>query len=235
MRREDPILAPVDVGLLDLLSREPNLVAACTRLGIRRDRGVYRLRRIERLVGRPAVVSTRGGPACGTTRLTPLGRRLLARGVASPLGARAAPDRRPPANAWRGTWHGAPAPNVEVGAGLHWTVDFLAREGERVDVTLAPEAVLLARDVIATSARNVLRGRVEHVRSTGPGTGGDRRIVVVRVGRARVRAAVTDRSVKVLGLERGRPVVLYVKATALHRRDGRRPRRRPPTRGSRPS
>ena len=40
MSRDAALLAPVDAALLDLLSREASLVAACARLGIGRDRGV---------------------------------------------------------------------------------------------------------------------------------------------------------------------------------------------------
>lgn len=231
MRRDDPILAPVDVGLLDLLSREPSLVAACARLGIRRDRGVYRLRRLGRIAGRPVVESERGGRAKGSTRLTPLGRRLLARGVGAPIGPRA--GRSLPVNRWTGRWHGSPGPRVDVAPGLSWSVDFLAREGETVTVTLEPEAVLVATARFPTSARNTLPARVTRVRSIGPGTGARRRLLEARVGRAEVRAAITAESVERLGISPGRPVVLYVKATSLRRGD-RGARRAVPgtTRGS---
>lgn len=231
MTRDPAVLAPVDVALLDLLSRETSLAAACARLRIGRDRGVYRLRRLARILGRPAVTSTRGGQGRGSTRLTPDGVRLLARGVAAPIAPRAGPGLAPPRNAWTGVWHAAPHPHVDVGRGFAWNVDFLAREGERVTVTLDPEAVLVARAVFATSARNVLRGAVVRVRSAGAGTGGERRLLLVRSGRVRVLAAVTDGSVRRLALAPGRRVVLFVKATALHRGGGRAPPG-PATRGS---
>jgi molybdate transport repressor ModE-like protein/molybdopterin-binding protein len=231
MTRDAALLAPVDVALLDLLSREGNLVAACARLGIGRDRGVYRLRRLARVLGRPAVTSLRGGRGGGSTRLTATGRRVLARGAAPPIGPRAVPRLTPPMNAWTGAWHAAPHPHVDVALGFAWNVDFLAREGERVSVTLDPEAVLVARSAFPTSARNVLEGTVARVRDTGAGTGGERRLVLVRSGRVRVLAAVTDGSVRRLGLAPGRRVVLFVKATALHRGGGRAPSDRA-TRGS---
>jgi molybdopterin-binding protein/molybdate transport repressor ModE-like protein len=219
MTRDVPVLAAVDVALLDLLSRESSVVAACERLGISRDRGVYRLRRLGEALGRPVVESSRGGRGQGRTRLTPEGRALLARGVGAQVRGSRTASRAPPQNQWRGRWSASPHPNVAVPGGLRLWVDFVARERESILVAFDPDAVLVAREEFPTSARNVLAGRVAKVRNTGPGTGGERRVVEVKVGPLRVAAAVTDSSVQALQLTRGRRVVLYVKATAVRRAD----------------
>ncbi|MCI4317149.1 MAG: TOBE domain-containing protein [Thermoplasmata archaeon] len=223
-----PLLTPVDLDLLGTIDREASLVAACRRLGISRDTGVYRLRRLKEALGRPVVETVRGGVRHGVTRLTPAGRSLLD----SAPGGRVKQDARNrpgfDANRWPGTWRSAPHPHVVVNPRLTFHVDFVAQEGEEVVVGVDPEAVLLARARFASSARNVFPGTVRRVLSSGPGTGRGRRLVEMRVEGTPFVAAVTDVSVRSLGLSRGARVVLYVKATAVKRRQRPRPIRGSP-------
>jgi len=218
MTRRETVLAPVDIDLLGLLRRTTTLAEACRVLGISRDRGSYRLRRLARAAGTPVVRSVRGGDGHGTTRLTPAGVALLRRGAGRLAGGRRA--REPPSTiaSLEGYYAPGTPPTVQVPGGPILAVAFDARADERVRLVLDAESVLLARQKIETSARNVLPGIVERVHGTGPGAGGAQRLVVVRVGDLRLPAAVTAAAVESLGLVPGRRVFLYVKATALHRR-----------------
>jgi molybdate transport repressor ModE-like protein/molybdopterin-binding protein len=219
-----------DVALLRTLVEERSVVAASRRVGISRDRANYRIARLERAFGGPVVTSVRGGPGHGGTRLTPLGDRIVRRGFDSVelLDARPiAPPSR--SNLVEGTYHATPSPEVALGRGVRLRVAFSAEEGEPVAVLLDPEAILVARGRFASSARNVLRATVERI---GPGGGPSGRHLTVRAAGRSLRVAITAESVALLGLRRGVPVWLYVKATAL-RRVGRPPGR--PTPGSRPS
>lgn len=234
MNRRPILLTPVDLALLSQLGRTASLVEACRGLGITRDRGTYRLRRLARLAGGPVVDAQKGGRFHGSTRLTERGAALLRRGsdaVAVDAGATAR-DRGVRPMALEGVWHQRPQPNVVV-EGLRLFVGFRADESERVRVELDPESVIVATRRFPTSARNVVPGVVRSVRRRGPGTGPVSDRVQVDVGGPLVEATVTERSVDRLGLVRGRRVFLYVKATAL-RRVPRGPAP-PPTRGSRPS
>ncbi|MGI0129728.1 MAG: molybdenum-dependent transcriptional regulator [Thermoplasmata archaeon] len=215
-----------DVALLRSLGADGSVVAASRRLGISRDRAVYRLQRLERAFGGPVVTGARGGAAHGHTRLTELGDRIARRGFdslelldARPLSAVSA------SNVLRGVYHRTPYPEVEVGRSLRLRVAFPGEEGEPVSVLLDPEAVLVARRRFVSSARNVLSATVESIRPAG-GVG---RTLVVRAGTVRLRAALTAEPVRQLGLRPGAKVVLFVKATALRRAGGPG---RPPTRGS---
>lgn len=208
------VVTDQDVALLRSLGQERSVVAASRRVGITRDRAVYRLDRLARAFGGPVVTSVRGGHAHGGSRLTALGDRVVRGGFdsvelleAHPLAPLSA------SNVLRGVYHRAPYPEVTVGRDLHLRVAFAAEEGERVAVLLDPEAVLVARHRFASSARNVLSGTVVAVRGAGP-VG---RMLVVRAGPVRLRAAVTPEPVRQLGLRPGVRVVLYVKATALRR------------------
>jgi molybdate transport repressor ModE-like protein/molybdopterin-binding protein len=226
VRRPTSVVTDQDVALLRSVGRERSVVAASRRVGISRDRAVYRLHRLARAFGGPIVASARGGRAHGGTQLTELGDRIVRGGFdsvelldARPLAPLSASNRL------SGIYHRAPFPEVVVGRVLHLRVAFAAEDGEPVSLLLDPEAVLVARERFASSARNVLAGRVVSVRPAGP----DGRTVVVRVGSVRLRASVTPEPVRQLGLRPGAKVVLYVKATAL-RRVG--PQGRGPTRGS---
>ena len=209
------VVTDTDVALLRTLARERSVVAASRTVGISRDRATYRLARLAQAFGGPVVTSVRGGRAHGTTRLTPLGDRIVRRGFDSVELLDARPLAPPSmSNLLRGTYHGRPSPEVVVGSHIRLRVAFDADEGERVAVLLDPESVLIARGRFASSARNVLPGIVERVR---PGPSPTGATLVVRVDSSRLRVAVTDFSVQHLRLTRGVRVWLYVKATALRR------------------
>ncbi|HYA10431.1 MAG TPA: TOBE domain-containing protein [Thermoplasmata archaeon] len=195
-------LTPLDVRLLGELERTRNVVRASQALGIGRDRAVYRLDRLGRLFG-PVTTSTRGGVGGGTTELTPLGRRLLARA----LGA------RPGANDWTGSYRRGPPPYVELDEGGRLEVAFRAAEGAPVTVEVDPDALIVAVRPAELSARNALVAIVESVHPRPDGTA----IVAARWGRTLVRAEVTVGSVRRLGLAPGRPVILYAKAVSVRR------------------
>jgi len=212
------------VALLRALSRERSLVEASRRLGITRDRAVYRIARLSRAFGAPVVRSVRGGAGHGATVLTRLGDRIGHRGFESIelLDARPVPLPASP-NILHGIYHRDPAPEVRVGPSLRLRVAFPGEEGEHVSLFLDPEAVIVARRRFPSSARNVLAGVVETVR---PGRAGLEVTLVVRCGGPRLRVSLTAEPVRQLRLRRGAHVWLYVKATAL-RRVARQPRSSP--------
>jgi molybdate transport system regulatory protein len=209
-----------DVALLRSLGREGSVVAASRRVGISRDRAVYRLDRLSRAFGGPVTTSVRGGRGHGGTRLTELGDRVARGGFDSVelLGARPLSPLSSP-NVLRGVYHAARSPEVVVGDDLRLRVAFTADEGEPVSLLLDPEAVLVARQRFASSARNVLSGTIVSVRSIGA----NGRALLVQVGSVRLRADVTPEPVRQLDLRPGAKVVLYVKATALRRVELARP------------
>ncbi len=214
------VVSSTDVALLRALAHERSLVGASRRLGISRDRAVYRVGRMTRAFGGPVVQGVRGGSTHGGTVLTALGDRIVRGGFdsvemldARPVTAFARP------NLLRGLYRAGPAPEVRVGRGLRLRVAFPAVDRSPVSLLLDPEAIVVARERFASSARNVLSGTVERV-LRGPG-----RLdatLVVRCAGTRLRVAVTDEPIHELGLRRGVTVTLYVKATAL-RRVGRMP------------
>ena len=206
---------PVDVQLLSALEATHSVVDACAQVGITRDRGMYRLRRLERASGSPVVVSRRGGPERGTTRLTEAGRRILIRG-AGPLSAAGGPSmgREPPANFFEGIWHARPQAHVDLGDGTVLFVTFAAKDGERVRVGIEAESIVVARHRFPSSARNVLRGRVESARNLDP----LRVLLAVHVGTyVALHVTVTPRSAEQLHLAPGARVYLYLKATTVRR------------------
>ncbi|HTT45066.1 MAG TPA: TOBE domain-containing protein [Thermoplasmata archaeon] len=202
-----------DIALLRSLAEERSLVAASRRVGISRDRAVYRVERLERAFGGPVVVGARGGAGHGGSVLTPLGDRIVRGGFDSvelidahplvPLSS---------ANRLHGVYHAAPYPEVRVGRSLRFRVAFPAEEGATVSMMLDPEAVIVARRRFPSSARNVFPGTVESVR---PDRGNVGVTVVVRCSGVRLRVAMTDEPVRQLGLRMGVPVWLYIKARAL--------------------
>ncbi|MGA8543224.1 MAG: TOBE domain-containing protein [Thermoplasmata archaeon] len=226
MTRRANVVSDQDLSLLRSLDQSRSVVAASAHVGISRDRAVYRLQRLRDAVGGPVVTSERGGSGHGGTRLTDLGHRVARGGFNSVelVAARASAGLSAP-NRLAGVYRHVPTPAIELGPRLRLRVAFDADEGERVALLLDPEAVLVARERFATSARNVLRGTVESIRPAGR-LG---RTLVVRVGPVRVRAAVTPEPIRQLGLAPGTSVYVYVKATALRRAPGGRGR---PTRGS---
>jgi len=197
-------VSPDDLRLLQEIAREPNVVRAARTLGIGRDRAVYRLGRLERELGGPVVVGHRSGIDGGGTRLTPRGRRLLARARGSGR----------PTNRWTGTYRRAPAPHVVLGPRAELEVAFGGREGDRVTVEVDPESFVVSPRRVDLSARNALPAVVERVRG---GRGGTALLLARWQGRS-VRVALTPASVGSLGLHPGSPVVLYAKAVAIRHR-----------------
>jgi len=221
MTVREVLLTPLDRALLRALSTDDRLVDACERLGIGRHRGLYRLRRLSRAMGRPITTGLRGGASHGSTRLTDAGRSLLR----WPAGAPVASGRRgsAPSHRLRGRWADGDPPHVEIGPELTLAVAFPARPGEEVEIAIDPESVIVATERFPTSARNVLPGRVARLRRSGPGTAPGRWQLEVDAGGPTIPAAVTPSAVRSLGLRVGRRVYLYVKATSVTRLDGPTP------------
>lgn len=220
------LLTPLDIDLLQGIAEEGSLAAVCRSLRIARDRGVYRLRRLERTVGVAVVRSTRGGRTPGGSTLTPAGAALLRRGVGSldqvRRSALAGPSPR-----LSGVWRARPQFHVDLEGGPSLFVGFRREEGAPVDVAILPDAVLVARDRFVTSARNVLRGRVMALHTERPW----RVLLEVDVGGARFPAWVTPEACRDLRLSKGAIVYLYVKANAIRPVSrGRRRGPRPPAR-----
>lgn len=215
MTRRANLVTNTDVALLRSLVPERSLVRASRRVGISRDRAVYRIARLERAFGGPVVRSVRGGAGHGRTTLTALGDRIVRGGFDSVelLDARPVTPLTSP-NLLRGVYHRTPNPEVRVTRSLRLRVAFVAEDGEGVSVLLDPEAVVVARRRFPSSARNVLRATVEALRRERGSLGVT---LVVRCDGARIRVAVTEEPVRQLGLRPGVPVWLYVKATALRR------------------
>ncbi|MGI0151565.1 MAG: TOBE domain-containing protein [Thermoplasmata archaeon] len=215
-RRGSPrekLLTPVDLRLLASLERERNMVRACRSIDIRRDRGVYRLRRLERLLGHPLVRSRLGRGRRGTTELTAAGLGLLRTGrgastVSPPRGSRPAESV-----VLRGSWSSRGGAHLRLERGPVLWVGFRAPAGERIAVAIDPEAVLVARRRILTSARNLLAGNVRSIRRVDA----SRQLLGVDVGGLRITAVVTPESVRALRLTRGSRAYLYIKATAIRR------------------
>jgi molybdate transport repressor ModE-like protein/molybdopterin-binding protein len=202
-----------DVALLRALATERSVVRASRRVGISRDRAVYRLARLSRAFGGPVVEGVRGGTGHGGSVLTPLGDRIVRGGFDSVelLDGRPAAALSMP-NLLRGVYRRTPSPEVRVDDALRLRVAFGAEDGSLVSVLLDPEAVVVARRHFPSSARNVLPATVERVRRN---RGALDLTLTVRCYGHRLRVAVTDEPVRQLGLRPGTPVWLYVKATAL--------------------
>jgi molybdate transport repressor ModE-like protein/molybdopterin-binding protein len=206
-------ITPLDLALLTAVARVGSVVAAARATGIDRNRAVYRLRRLDQILGARVLQAARGGARHGGSRLTDVGWATVRQG------SEVAPVARPPVSRspralLEGTWHARPFPHVDLSRGLTLAVGFRATEGEPVRLALDPESVLVARRRFPTSARNVIEGIVERIRpSLTPG--------VVRVetkvaGRS-ISALLTREAIRSLGLGPRRRVVLYIKATAIRR------------------
>lgn len=202
---QEAFLTPTDRRLLRALAREPNLVHAARRLGIGRDRAVYRLRRLRRLYGRPIATGHPGGAGrAGATVLTAFGRRLA-------HGSAAAAPR--PSQSWVGVYCAGSPPTVTFGAGAALVVAFRAADRAKVRVAVEPETILVAGRRFDSSARNVLSVVVARI-TRRPGGG---RLLHARWGGRTIRAAITDESVARLGIAPGRRVLLYLKAVSVRR------------------
>ncbi len=209
---QKPWLTPLDRKLLRALAETKTLVGACRRVGIGRDRGVYRIRRLEQGWGRPVTRSTRGGGGTGGTRLTELGRRLLRAG-----GSDRPSDPAGRGNRLTGTYRGGTPPVVELSDGAPLVVAFPGRPGTPVGLRISPEALLVAPGRFPSSARNVLPAHVVRLRPRRSG----RVEVTFRTGGQLLRALVTDSAVRSLGLRPGVRSYLYLKATAIRPERGR--------------
>jgi molybdopterin-binding protein len=201
----------LDLRLLAELESDPNLVRACARLGISRDRGIYRLQRLSAGGTGPLVRTMRGGRGAGSTTVTAAGRELLARARGPVLRVGAARAEPPAATILQGVWRGGRAPGLRLANGQILHAAFDAPPGATVDVAIDPEVVLVARRTFPTSARNVLAGTVITIRGEGPAA----RLLEVDVNGVQLRAGVTAESVRRLGLRPGARVVLYLKAVAV--------------------
>ncbi len=215
MTRRASLVTSTDVALLRALAQEPSIAGASRRLGISRDRAVYRIERLEQAFGGPVVRGVRGGSGHGGTTLTTLGDRIARGGFDSVelLDARPVTPLAAP-NLLRGIYRSSPHPEVRVGRSLRLHVAFPARDGERVSLALDPETVVVARERFASSARNVIPATVV---SVAPGPEELQRTLLVRTGGGRLRVAMTEEPVRQLALRPGVTVYLYVKATALRR------------------
>ena len=209
-RSRDVVVTPLDIELLAALEATGSIVEACSRIRITRDLGMYRLRRLSRAAREPVVVSVRGGSDRGGTTLTDRGRRILRHGV-GPLRTSRTSKAAPSVNILRGIWRSAPQPHVDLNGGVSLIVTFTAREEESVRVAIEPEAIVMARSRFESSARNVISGTVDAVRRLDA----LRALVHVRLAReVWLDAAVTPRSLRLLGITKGARIFLYLKATA---------------------
>lgn len=225
MARREFVVTPLDIALLAALDRDGSVVAAARSLRISRDRAVYRIGRLRERAGGPVVSATRGGASGGRSRLTARGRAVLSAGAeAAAWPSDVAPPQR---QGFTGVYRSRPEPHVLASDGFSAAVAFPAQDGSKVAVTIDPEAIVVAIGELRSSARNAWVGVVEAVRSPRSSGPTERRDVTVRIGRRRLRVAVTARSVEALDLRPGRRVTLLAKATAV----------RPVgvTRGSRPA
>jgi len=205
-----------DVALLRSIGQERSVVAASRRVGISRDRAVYRIERLERAFGGAVVRGIRGGTGHGGTTLTALGDRIVRGGFDSVelLGGRPLTPISAP-NILHGTYRkGAASPEVRVSPGLVLKVAFPANDGEPVSVILDPESVVVARRRFPSSARNVISGTVEGIRQDREELG---LTLLVRCPGTRLRISMTEEPVRQLRIKPGVRVWLYVKATALRR------------------
>jgi molybdate transport system regulatory protein len=213
MTLREIVVTPLDIALLAALDRNRSVVAAAKAVGISRDRAVYRLARLRRKTGGPVVSARRGGGSGGETRLTPRGRAILSGGAE----AASWPSNAPPPHhqGFTGVYRTDPEPHVVAPDGFSAAVAFAATDGEKVAVTIDPEAIVVALGTMRSSARNAWDGVVERVHRPRGGGPSGRRELTVRVGSRRLTVAVTARSVASLGLRPGRRVTLLAKATAV--------------------
>jgi molybdate transport system regulatory protein len=204
-----------DIALLEAIRDGPSVVAASRRLGISRDRAVYRLARLETAFGGPIVVGRRGGAGHGESRLSALGERIVHGGYEAVeiLDARATVPP-PRANRLSGTYRDGPGPAIVLSGGATVRVAFPGEPGERVTALLDPDSILVGLRRFPTSARNVLAARVVAI---SPGTTPGARTIVAAIGPDRLRVTVTEESRRRLGLTPGRAIWLFVKATAIRR------------------
>jgi molybdate transport system ATP-binding protein len=83
-----------------------------------------------------------------------------------------------------------------------------AELGEEVSVSIRPEEIILARETVESSARNILRGNV-----TGVFKKEHLVVVEVKMGNTEIKAVITPTSCEMLGLEPGREAYAVFKAS----------------------
>jgi molybdate transport system ATP-binding protein len=84
----------------------------------------------------------------------------------------------------------------------------LADPGEEIAVSIRPEEIILARETVESSARNILRGNV-----TGVFKKEHLVVVEVKMGNAEIKAVITPTSCEMLGLKPGRETYAVFKAS----------------------
>lgn len=83
-----------------------------------------------------------------------------------------------------------------------------AEPEEEIAVSIRPEEIILARETVESSARNILRGNV-----TGVFKKEHLVVVEVKMGNAEIKAVITPTSCEMLGLEPGRETYAVFKAS----------------------
>lgn len=200
-----------DVELLDAIERTGSIHAAAKELGRSYARTQRRIVELESEAG-ALTVRRRGGRNGGGTQVTHAGRELrrrFFRFVAQLEGI-----ARSPASVFRGRVLSRAGDMAAVTTSFGTIHARVSGQAECVEVSVRPEAVILARPdgrgPEGTSLRNRVAGRVEWI-DRGDATG------IVSVALAaddRLQAVITSESLDTLRLEPGEPVVATFKATA---------------------
>lgn len=212
------------IPLLRRVGRTGNLRAAARALGMDPGNALRLIRTSEDRLGCKLVRSVVGGRGGGGSRLTAEGRRLARRRIeGNPLSS-----TRWPCEISTKPIRGEPLLVRVPGAWVEAQVAALSnsrpwdptslRPGEGLELEIPPSAVTLLEPTgvgVRSSARNLWAGRVMRIRPGGPW---GIRLVEVKVGTARLRAALTIPAVKELRLRKRSRVVVQIKATALRLR-----------------
>ena len=217
------------VLLLREIKRRGSLRAAAHDLGMDPANALRSIRSAEAAFGTALVRGQTGGRSGGRTTLTRRGSTIAHRPVDAAF---------PSSTRWRCHLTGPPRPRaplvvtvpdarvqalVASGPRLGASQRHAYASGDLLELEIPSSAVTLVeftRKRARSSARNLWPGQV--IRVSGAGAWGIRR-VDLRVGSARLIAAVTASAVRDLELARGSAVLLQVKATALHLREQKGP------------
>ncbi|CAN5847602.1 LysR family transcriptional regulator [soil metagenome] len=71
------LMGPRYVRLLEEIDRRGSIREACSRIGLSYRTCLNRIRQMERVLGAPVILTTRGGPAGGGSELTAEARRII--------------------------------------------------------------------------------------------------------------------------------------------------------------
>jgi molybdate transport system regulatory protein len=74
---EEFLMGPRYVRLLEEIDRRGSISEACREIGLSYRTCLNRLRQMERVLGAPVVITTRGGVTGGGTRVTPEAREII--------------------------------------------------------------------------------------------------------------------------------------------------------------